>query len=387
MRYAKGIGRSILALLLVVIVLEMCARIDDVLSYGAPFWGPYNLDLLYVKDQIGLRGKPSARYQKWQLNALGYRGPELRPGAIPIVCFGASETFGLYEAEGQEYPRQLEQELNSRTAENVFEVVNVAYAGETVATAVLRVPEIVEEIHPSVAIVYPSLASYIWLPWVREAPVQNTSTPPATETLRPTLEWRIRDRLRNFLKQVLPPLVQTKLRQIEIARAAGDYPVMDRIPEESVLRFRNDLEQLIDALRKRGVEPVLVTHATEFENPLTENDRELLFAWRKFYPMLKEDGFLDMEQRMNNAMRDIATEQHIMVIDVAREMPHGKKYFADFSHFTTVGAGVMAARLADGLQSMSILHLSQATAILPGQPVVVRSKDDWRTSSVGTTSR
>src|SRR5262245_29854044 len=95
--------------------IELCARIDDYLVYGAPMWGAYNIDRIYEFDSLGRRGKPYAQFRKWKLNSLGYRGPEPANGSVRIVVFGASETFGLYESPDHEYPRLLERELNDRT--------------------------------------------------------------------------------------------------------------------------------------------------------------------------------------------------------------------------------------------------------------------------------
>ena len=44
---------------------------------------------------------------------------------------------------------------------DVFQVVNAAYAGETLTTAILRVPQVVSQVHPSYALIYPALANYI----------------------------------------------------------------------------------------------------------------------------------------------------------------------------------------------------------------------------------
>jgi len=354
MKYSSLLARCVWGPVIVVGVLELCARVDDALMYGAPFLGRYSSENLFMRDRIGLRGRPGARFQKWRLNSLGYRGPELRPGSVRIVCIGASETFGLYEAEGHEYPRLLEHALNAWAGADVFQVENVAVVGQPLAVATLRVPEIVEQVHPSLAIIYPSGATYTWLPWVQEEPVSSGAAPPDPGPASGRFEWRIMERLRNLLKQGLPSAVQTELRRLAIARdiARNRYPVMNRVPDENVRRFRQDLLRLVAALRARGVEPVLVTHATAFGKELSGEDHELLVAWRKFYPMLDENGFLDMEQRMNGAIRDVAAQEHVSLIDAARELPRGREYFGDFSHFTSMGAEVMATRLADGLRPL-----------------------------------
>ncbi len=334
-------SRCAFGLVIFILVLELCARIDDFLTYGAPFWGTYDDQVLYTRDNVGKWGRPGARYKEWQLNSLGYRGPELRPGGVRIVCLGASETFGLYETSGEEYPRELERKLNEKAGRERFQVVNAAYPGETIGTATRRLRKIVEQVHPSYAIIYPSVATYV-------------SLPPTTEAKQPEdhLEWRTGGRLRSLLKEALPEVVQARLREWQTRELERQYAVMDRIPEENVIRFQEDLTKLVRALRDHGVEPVLVTHATAFAKNSADWDRNLLVAWRKFYPMLKEDGFIDMEKRMNDAIRKVAAGQRVLLIDAANEIPPDRPYFADFSHFTSAGAEVMARCLADGLRPL-----------------------------------
>jgi lysophospholipase L1-like esterase len=359
MKRAGFILRIILGLVIFAMTGEMCARLDDFIAYGAPLWRPYNNERLYERDQIGQRGRPGARYKKWQLNSLGYRGPELRDGSVRIVCIGASETFGLYEADGEEYPRQLERGLNAYAGKDVFQVVNAAYPGETIGTALLRVPEIVETIHPRFVFIYPSPANYIWLPWNHAE-----NAPDSRNQESRGFDFRIADRARTALKSNLPERVQTWLRQREINAAAAKYPVMDRVPEENVSRYRADLAILVNALQSRGVEPILVTHANPFGEHPANPDYELLTSWRKFYPMLTDDGFVDMERRMNEAMRSLAAERHIQLVDAAREISPSRANFADFCHFTTLGAGLMASHLADEFTAQNDFEFSPKSAVL-----------------------
>jgi lysophospholipase L1-like esterase len=362
MKSLSNIVRWCLGLVVFVVVLEVCARVDDVVTYDAPFWGTYNDDILLQRDSIGKWGRPGARYAKWQLNSLGYRGPELRVGSIRILTMGASETFGLYEAPGEEFPRQLERDLNSWAGKDLFQVVNVAFAGETLPTSILRVPQIVEQIHPSYALIYPDLSSYIWMsvkPFASNVPAQDGTRS------GPKFESRLSVRIENVLKQALPVAIQDQLWKISMRReiASRHYVILDRLPEDRFEHFRQDLQTLVAALRDHQVQPVLVTHATIFSKPLAESDQISLTHWRKIYPMLKEEGFLDMERRMNDVIRQTAAEDHIPLIDADKEMPHGPKYFADFVHFTTYGAGVMASTLANGLEPLLNSQLQAVNSV------------------------
>jgi lysophospholipase L1-like esterase len=364
MKILTLVVRCILGLFLAAVALEISARTDDYLSYGAGFSEPYRWQILETEDAFGVRGRPGAHYQKWELNSLGYRGPELRPATVRVVCFGASETFGIYETENQEYPRQLENELNARFRGGV-QVVNVAMAGQRVASAVRRVPEILQQVHPSFAIIYPSPQHYVWFPSQHVDPLSIPAAAQQPELVSDagSMELRALERIRNLLKQALPSAIQTRLRQRDIDAALAGRPAFDRVPEENVVLFRKHVARLATDLRNAGVEPVLVTHATVFGNTVSEDDYDLLVAWRKFVPMLKEEGFLDMERRMNDAIRQVAHQDNIRLVDAARRIPPGRQNFADFSHFTNAGSAVMASLLAETLHPLIESRVAQQASI------------------------
>lgn len=337
--------RVVLGLILLVVFLEFCARLYDYIAFRAPILGVYRSENLYENDQLGRRGKPFARYRKWQLNDFGYRGPQFEKDRLHVVTFGSSETFGLYESDGSEYPRQLERELNERAGKPLYQVVNVAYPGETLSAATLRVPEIVGRIHPQIALIYPSPEYYIDI-------TPKRSGEPAQPEKPSAFEFRIGDPLRDIAKASLPKSLQTDLRMWEIRRSIGSDAAMDRVSEEAVDRFREDLTELASTLHANGVRPIVITHATIFGAVPRNPDRAMLIALRKFYPKLKEEGFLDLEQRINQAMREIAMQQYLTLVDMAREIPPGSEYFGDFVHFTDAGAAFMGKHLADTVEPL-----------------------------------
>ena len=69
--------------------------------------------------------------------------------------------------------------------------------------------------------------------------------------------------------------------------------------------FAADLQRLVQTLQQHGVAVVLVTHANRFGRTVAPDDKPVMGAWRKFYPMLSEHGLLDMEARMSDAVRQV----------------------------------------------------------------------------------
>lgn len=332
--------RAAVIAVLVAMTLEVSARVDDYLTEGAPLLKRYDNSILLTADSDGPKGNANARFGKWHMNSLGYRGPEPQNGRTRIVTLGASETFGMYESADHEYPRLLEEKLNRATA--CCEVINAALAGQSLIALTARVPEIARNVHPKYALIYPSPAAYIDPPPRGRKPMLP---PPATPVAS-----RILDKSRNLFKEAVPDWMLTEFRRFSIARAVRTTPLADKLEERNIVWFREDLTELIAALQAHGIEPILLTHATRFGQSIAPEEQKMMLAWRRFYPRLKEEGFLDMENRANDAVRQIGAERQLLVVDVAKQMPVGPKYFADFVHFTNDGSERMASILAEGIR-------------------------------------
>lgn len=333
--------------LLALTVLEVCARVDDLVTYGASPWRNYNHSSLWEHDHLGQRGKAYGQYLKWTLNSGGFRSPEPNPALWHVGVTGASETFGVFESEGREWPRQLERLLNAGGQEPHFAVDNLAWPGLLISTTRRHLPAMLAFARPRVMVIYASPTAYLF----RDvAPEQQKSVAlPAPEGF----QLRIQARMETVAKRVMPESLQNllRIRQVRAAEAA-QKEIFDRVPERIIVLYADDLRRIVDDLRAAGVEPVLVTHATLFGQRVEDNVREWLTIWRRSFPMLREDGFLDMENRANDAMRRVAAERGVALADAAAQMPSGRQYFADFVHFTDRGSAEMARIVAGRLQCL-----------------------------------
>ena len=281
---------------------------------------------------------------KWKLNSLGFRGPELEPGKATVAVFEPRRR-SVCMSEGQEYPRQLERALRERLGADAVQVANLAYPGISIGQALIRLEQQLDAVRPAMAVAYPSVAAYVELPangqWhLGRAPTGRRIPTP-----------RLVERLRELLKRSVPEAIQTAIRARQADQAADGDDVWQALPEENVEGFRRDLAAFLDAFERRGIPVALVTHATRFGDAVAPDERHLLIAWRKFYPQLAEDAFLDMERRLNAVIRDAARERGLTLIDAAAKMPPGPENFVEFVHFTDAGAGRLAAMIADGIEA------------------------------------
>ncbi len=347
--------RFILCCVLFFSVWEICARVDDHIEDGAPLFGNYGMWAMLTYDDFGVIGRPYGHFGKWKLNALGYRGPDVHSDTQKIICIGASETFGMGETAGMEYPRQLERVINSRQRDVHFEVVNVAYAGQSLRTFSHHIDKIVDTLSPRIAIVYPTFLGYI-----SEAP---TGQPDPVDWVQeqPGFHSRIVDKMLSSIDR-MPQWAENMRSRYHLWRAVRKVKVMwDTIPESHVDQFRSDLRAVLDQLQQRHVRPVLVTHATFFGQSVKPEARYMLTAWRRYGPWLADDGWLDVERRMNAVVRQEARERHLTLVE-ASDVLSGPENFTDWVHFTNQGANKMANLIADKLiaQELDNSHQPQS---------------------------
>lgn len=351
MNRLKRASRLASVLLVAAATMEVCARIDDWYAYGAPLFGSSSINNLYHRDELGLWGKPNARFEKWRLNDIGLRGPDLDPRSYRIAVVGSSETFGLYESADNEYPRLLEQRLRAACGENV-DVANVAFPGLHPQTVLRRLDWIEDQVRPVTAVVYLPPANYADVEVISEQPAARDSSGQRSfvrRLLGAMRSLRMVDRAQALIKRHAPTELLNFYREWSIRRALAGSTALDNVPERRLKRMRQDLVALVRGFESRGIAVVLATHASRFGQSLTDDDCYWLTAWRVFYPSISETGILRLERRGNELIRSVAQREGVRLIDAAAKLNGHTEYFADFSHFTDAGAAAMAQALAPGL--------------------------------------
>ena len=339
--------RALRALWLVCVfglTLEIAARLDDRLHYDAPVLGNYDFDQLVRSTDRGFRGVPHGRYLSWSLNGDGLRGPEVPPdiGQTRVLVYGASEAFGVYEDDGKEFPRVLESELNALSAPDRYDVINAGIPGMRVGSGTSLMRELQQRFHPRVIVIYPTPTHYIGVsrPYCDRSPKSHSiEASPGTRS-------RIVGKVKDEAKRVLPLTALSALRKASIAWQMRDQTPLVRIDPASLEAFEADLHCALHTARELGMIPVLVTHANRFGKIANPDDAYWSTGWRLQYPELIESGFLDLEQRANKAIRKVALEERVKLVDAAAAIGGHPNWFADHAHFNNDGAAQMGALLA-----------------------------------------
>ncbi|UCD18030.1 MAG: hypothetical protein JSV44_03740, partial [Candidatus Zixiibacteriota bacterium] len=280
------------------ITLEICARIDDKLKYDAPFFGKYDAELLRMEDADGIRYNiPDSRFEKWQNNRFGFRGPDLTGGKPPnlkrIICMGTSETYGLYESPEMEWPAQLRTMLNA----NEFEVVNAAVVGLPMRKFIPYMEKYVLKFDPDILILIISPHSYtVGLERAAKAAsrpatgAQTTSRSAGFSVSSLFGSPRIPAKIKQTLKQFLPlPLVKKyqirqaikKIRQSEARRLKGKRP-MDIAPQSALKSFQVDMEKLVTYLTARNIDVIICSYPMLLSPDNIDDYPEIFLENRRF---------------------------------------------------------------------------------------------------------
>jgi hypothetical protein len=370
-------GEAALLLLVAAVAFEVTARVEDRIRYGTPVRSGFtDQTQLIVRDRTGMHGRPGARYRKFVLNNYGFRGPDITEtpatDAPRVLVVGASETFGLSESPGKEYPRQLEDSLAVRTAllrqlgATRIEVVNAGMLGMSLPTLVEDVRARLGRLGPALVVAYPTPVQYL----MDQRPVAARPDSAVVAVPEPS-PWRLRalPRLREQTKQLLPAPIAKALRARDIDRTVASKPpgwVFEAIPEDRVLAYEEDLRAFVGAVRAIGAEPILMAHANVFSDA-EPRDEGLLTAWRRFYPRASGAVLVDFDRRVRGVTCRVAADSGVAFVDLDAHLDAPRaRFFADYSHFSDTGAGVVAGLLADAVEQRLAGRPPTAVAACPG---------------------
>jgi hypothetical protein len=317
--------------------LECLARLEDSIRYDADFIKPYTLESIFRGSmQTGKEGIPNARFRKWGLNELGYRGPPLRHGTESILFYGASETFGSTESDGKEYPQQVAELLYKR-APGKYRVVNAGIPGLRIG----RVGYLDAALNSSKAdhvFIYPSPANYIDTDdgFCDKATVSQESARGFFDNVR------LFARSRDLVKSAIPLIALNGFHRFSIRMSERNTVPNQVVPQAWLNAFEKDLNCVVKRIIVHGAVPHLMTHATYFGSDGSVINSALLTSWRSFYPSLTESAFIELEQKANAIVRKAALDNGLTVIPIDIQLSGGPENFADFVHFTDLGANKVA---------------------------------------------
>jgi lysophospholipase L1-like esterase len=118
-----------------------------------------------------------------------------------------------------------------------------------------------------------------------------------------------------------------------------------------IKEFTLNLQTFINICRARQITPVLMTQCSRVKaNP----DEKVRLALQRFAADTKISlaEFLDIYTRFNQAIVEVGQANHLLVIDLAREIPQEKCYMYDVVHLNAEGSRLAARVISEKLKAV-----------------------------------
>jgi lysophospholipase L1-like esterase len=131
----------------------------------------------------------------------------------------------------------------------------------------------------------------------------------------------------------------TKLKSIEV-----DHNRLNSILEENrsqyLKPYAQRLQKLIDETREHGIEPVMITQPMIYGNvvdPVSGADLR-----RADVGGINGETSWEVLELYNEVLKQVASKNQVLLIDLATAMPKSSRYFYDTFHFTNEGCQLVA---------------------------------------------
>ncbi len=345
-RLFQGFGLLSFTLLATAALAECGTRVVDAIAFDAPLWRAEKTGALYMEHPYLFRvPRPGARFQRYRVNAHGFRGPEFsvpKPeGVFRILTLGGSAVWDSdVTADDRTWSARLGEKLNARLTRDGralrVEVVNGGVPGYTSAETFMNLVWRGVPLEPDMVIVYQGYNDY--------KPNRHPRFTPDYS------HWRALDHT------PLRRLARSSRAVYYLTRFAGALqprpPAFDTAAESGVTAFQDNLASLVVLARARGIEPVLSTYGLSATERNLRDHPEKLRELERFLPMLTFAGVLDAHRRYNQAVLDLGERLGVPVVRIAEGVPAAFDHYTDHVHFTDRGADRAAEVFAIAVYSL-----------------------------------
>ncbi|MGQ0665546.1 MAG: SGNH/GDSL hydrolase family protein [Nitrospiraceae bacterium] len=375
-RIAVRCARVAVFLLAFLLTLEVATRIEQRTRFGAPLLSRYTYDsVLYTVDDHGIKGKPNATFEKWHLNSLGFRGPEFdpekSPGRLRIACIGASETFGLFEQAGNEWPRQLERILNERGIE--AEVINAALAGMSLQQRLIHLQNRLLQFQPDIVILMLEYNSYAGITPAKietKRVARTVPLPAKHDTLVEGIKsLRLSTALKYSLIPKLPQRVQDmysgwdlnyKLWQRE-QDLGSDFRSYHNVTELEIQTFRDDILQFQTVAAQHDIVLILASPAEWL------NEQNILGFYAS-WPYIDESWHRQALATFPKVAKEFAQQRYLPFVDLQEVVASREPTFLkDMVHYSDEGARVVGETFGKVILEMTSPSNPTMRSVFPKQ--------------------
>jgi len=277
-----------------------------------------------------------------------------------IIFYGGSTTECLYVDEEKRFPFLVGEKLLSEPYGKKIQTLNAGSSGNNslhstinfLANGIPRQPNIVVLMHNINDLNALVNTGTYWYTPPRYSIIQEQKA-----VDKSTLGYRTKAFFRS-VKDLLVPNLYSKTKKVlkgmgnkkpqEFEDEWKDYRMKTSTTyEEKEKLFRSSILGFIRLAKSHGIEVVLMTQF----NRLQPNDTFI----RSMYEANKNavigfDMFCEYYKKFNNAIRDIAANENLLLIDLDKKIPSNRNYIYDSVHLNTKGSEMAADTIAKELK-------------------------------------
>jgi lysophospholipase L1-like esterase len=347
-KYCKDFSLLVLGCLVALVVLELLLRVYNPLEIRfKPDRIVLPVNKRYVLDNTGQFTKlpPRTLHTK---NSLGFRGdppPRDFRDYLTIVTIGGSTTECFYLSDSHTWPDLLGQELSQSFAK--VWINNAGLDGATTYRHLILMEDYVVKLRPKVV---------VFLVGINDvgAPDLDGAEKHRVHYLRKmgrALLYRsevyaLEQNIYHYFMAQSRGLRHTEidLRKVEILADLPESAAQKTLQDyraNSLPFFAMRLAKLVKISRDHGIEPVLITQPTLY-GPGVDPVTGVNLATIKLGENLNGGLMFQTVDLYNGVTRQVAGQEKVLLIDLARELPRNSAYYYDYLHYTEAGAKAVA---------------------------------------------
>jgi lysophospholipase L1-like esterase len=295
----------------------------------------------YTYPSRGLRGTDAQIVH--HKNSFGFRGaepPEHFEDFLTLVAVGGSTTECFYLSDGKSWPERLGERLE-RSFDKVW-VNNAGLDGHSTFGHLILLQDILARIHPKIVLFLVGINDV----GRDDLTADPNSLPPAWKKLMaksrvmPWLQniYRAGKAWKRGLSHASVDVSTLPLLNVSGPQAQA---ILEPHQRTYAAAYQNRLQTLVQTAQAQGMYPVLITQpvlygegrdettGADLENMQVTPQMNGLLAWKVL-------------ELYNDVTRQVARENRVPLIDLARVLKKSSAYFYDFYHFTNQGADAAA---------------------------------------------
>lgn len=294
-------------------------------------------------------------------NELGFRGepwPERPESRWKIVAVGGSTTECILLSDGKDWPARLGTKLAARAPE--VWVNNAGLDGHSTRGHLVILEKAVLPLRPQLVLLLTGvndaaagevnrfenrqILSGVRWGWSGAA-AKKLVARSRLLTLAQNLANAVRTRRTGITHRALDVRATPRAEPVDGARRETL-----RAEHRAACRtYGARLRRLVALCREAGAEPVLLTQPALF-GPATDPVTGVDLGTMRAISGLPGDLAWEILELYNQAARETGETEGVLVVDLAREVPHSSAFFYDYVHFNNDGAERVAQIVASALE-------------------------------------